>query len=83
MALWPGREARNQSSRAAKKTSPVIMVVGTSGGKNILFIFPAAYSAEKITIIIIPLMSLRNNIKNKCDELGINFVEWASERPYK
>jgi superfamily II DNA helicase RecQ len=39
--------------------SPVITMIGTSGGKNLLFMLPAFYNNGGINIVIIPLIVLR------------------------
>ena len=37
-------------------------VIGTGGGKSLLFILPAFAAKENTTIIIIPLLTLKQNI---------------------
>ncbi|OCK88188.1 uncharacterized protein K441DRAFT_590208, partial [Cenococcum geophilum 1.58] len=39
-------------------------------GKSILFILPASYSTGVI-VVVIPLISLRDNLKNRYDKAGI------------
>jgi superfamily II DNA helicase RecQ len=54
--------------------STVVVVMGTGGGKSILFILPARCSSG-LTVVVVPLVLLRNDIKDRCDELGIEYVE--------
>ena len=50
--------------------SPIISIIGIGAGKSLLFILPAMYSAQDrgnsmggIMIIIIPIISLRQDIQ--------------------
>lgn len=63
--------------------SPVVVVMGTGGGKSMLFMLPARCSSGGLTVVVVPLVSLRNDIKDRCDELGIECVEWRSGRPHE
>ncbi|KAK3983813.1 hypothetical protein QBC44DRAFT_254286, partial [Cladorrhinum sp. PSN332] len=47
-----------------KQESPVIVVMGTGGGKSILFILPARYSGG-LTVAVVPLVLLRSDIKDR------------------
>ncbi|KAK4456363.1 hypothetical protein QBC42DRAFT_191218, partial [Cladorrhinum samala] len=49
-----------------KQESPVIVVIGTGGGKNILFILPAQCLGG-LTVVVVPLVSLRSDIKDRCN----------------
>jgi superfamily II DNA helicase RecQ len=37
----------------------VVIIIPIGGGKSLIFILPAAYNNAGLTIIIIPLLSLR------------------------
>lgn len=39
--------------------SPVMVVIGTGDGKNLLFILPAFYSSGGVSVIVVPLIVLR------------------------
>jgi hypothetical protein len=62
--------------------SPVIVVMGTGAGKSLLFMLPAACSSG-LTVVIVPLLSLRGDLKSRCDRMGIECVEWDSCRPHE
>ncbi|KAK4170629.1 hypothetical protein QBC36DRAFT_226075, partial [Triangularia setosa] len=53
-----------------KQESPVVVVMGTGGGKSMLFMLPARCSSG-LTVVVVPLVSLRSDIKDRCDQLGI------------
>ena len=50
-----------------------------------LFMLPAtcAAAAGGLTVVIVPLISLRGDIKDRCDRLGIECVEWSGRRPHE
>jgi len=53
----------------------------TGGGKSLLFMLPAASSRDGVTVVIVPLCSLREDLKDRCDGAGISCAEWNGERP--
>ncbi|PVI04177.1 hypothetical protein DM02DRAFT_640075 [Periconia macrospinosa] len=63
-----------------RQESPVVAIMGTAAGKSILFMLPASVSTG-VTVVIVPLVSLRGNMKERCHQLGITCVEWSSRRP--
>jgi superfamily II DNA or RNA helicase len=71
-----------------KGQSPICAVMGTSEGKSLLFMLPAMCSAtcsmagqEGVTVVVVPLTTLRQDMKERCDQLRISCVEWNSRRP--
>ena len=51
-----------------------MVVIGTKAGKSILFILLALYFIE-ITIIVIPLILLRGDIKRQYKKVGIKYIK--------
>ncbi|KAK3898445.1 P-loop containing nucleoside triphosphate hydrolase protein [Staphylotrichum tortipilum] len=68
-----------------RQESPVVVVMGTGAGKSMLFMLPAACRAAAggLTVVVVPLVSLCGDIKDRCDELGIECVEWSGRRPHE
>ena len=62
--------------------SPVVAIMGIGAGKSILFMLPA-FVSRRVSIIITPLVSLRENMYDRCNKLGITCVEWSSRRPHE
>ncbi|KAI1676246.1 Superfamily II DNA helicase [Pyrenophora tritici-repentis] len=62
--------------------SPVVVIMGTGAGKSVLFMLPASVSTG-VTVVVVPLVALRFDMKARCDELGIVSGEWDSRRPYR
>jgi len=55
--------------------SQVLVVMRTGGGKRILFTLPAAGSPDGVTIVIVPVISLRQDSKERCEAQGIRCQE--------
>jgi superfamily II DNA helicase RecQ len=62
--------------------SPVVAIIGTGAGKSVLFMLPASVSSG-VTIVVVPLVALRFNMKDQCKQLGIVSAEWNSRRPHE
>jgi superfamily II DNA or RNA helicase len=61
--------------------SPVVAVMPTSGGKSLLFMLPAFAEQGGTTIIVVPVIALRGDMKQRCQKLGISCVAWESRHP--
>jgi superfamily II DNA helicase RecQ len=48
--------------------------MGIEAGKSILFILPVLYSIG-VTVVVILLISLRDNLKDYCDKVGIKYIK--------
>ena len=53
---------------------PILAVMGTGGGKSLLFMLPAVCSAmvavggaPGMTVVVIPMISLREDLKRRCE----------------
>ncbi len=62
-------------------TPRVLAVMRTGGGKSWLFMLPAAGSADGVTIVIVPTISLRQDFMDRCNRDGIPCAEWNGSRP--
>ncbi|KAJ5443111.1 hypothetical protein N7445_004862 [Penicillium cf. griseofulvum] len=60
--------------------SPIVTVMPTGAGKSLLFMLPA-WVAGGLTIVVVPLITLRADLRQRCTTLGILCVEWESRRP--
>ncbi|KAF2179198.1 P-loop containing nucleoside triphosphate hydrolase protein [Zopfia rhizophila CBS 207.26] len=56
-----------------RQKSPVVVIMGTGGGKSVLFMLPASCS-RGVTIVIVPLTLLRQDMKERCDRAGIECI---------
>lgn len=58
--------------------SPILVVMGTGAGKSMIFMLPAFCSDGGTTIVVVPLVSLQDNLKDRCDKKGITCAIWGS-----
>jgi superfamily II DNA helicase RecQ len=61
--------------------SPVVAVMPTGGGKSLLFMLPAFAEQGGTTVVVVPLIALRGDMKRRCQKLGISCVERESRHP--
>jgi superfamily II DNA/RNA helicase len=59
----------------------ILVIMRTGGGKSILFTLPAAGSRTGVTIVIVPTISLRQDLQERCDIAQIPCAEWDGKRP--
>ena len=76
------RGVQEEALRAiVQRRSPVVAVMGTSVGKSVLFMLLAAASRPGVTIVVVPLDSLRSNMVDRCRATSIRCKVWVAERP--
>lgn len=61
--------------------SPIVAVMPTGGGKSILFMLPAWVGSGGLTIVVVPLIALRGDMQQRCQQLGILCAVWDRRRP--
>lgn len=61
--------------------SPIIMVMPTGGGKSMLFMLPAYIKPSRTTVVVIPLIALRQDFQQRCQQLNISYTVWERRRP--
>lgn len=59
--------------------SPVIVIIGTGGGKSLCFMLPAANCPGGVTVVVVLLVSLLGDIVLRCRKLGIICAELGLE----
>ena len=57
--------------------SPIVAVMATGGGKSLLFMLPAWMEQGGTTIVVVPLVALRQDMIRRCKQLNITAVEWS------
>ncbi|KAH3277027.1 hypothetical protein KXV19_006590 [Aspergillus fumigatus] len=61
--------------------SPIIAVMPTGGGKSMLFMLPAYIEPSGTTVVVIPLIALRQDFQRWCQQLNISYAVWERRRP--
>ena len=59
----------------------VLAIMPTGGGKSLLFMLPAAASRDGVTVVIVPMVALRQDMCGRSNEKGIPCAEWDGKRP--
>lgn len=62
-------------------TPRVLAIMRTGGGKSWLFMLPAAGSVDRVTIVVVATISLRQDFMDRCGRDGIPCAEWNGSRP--
>ena len=61
-------------------TPYVVAIMRTGGGKSMLFMLPAAGSPGGLTVVIVPVVSLQQDMHKRCQKVGIRCSKWSGER---
>ena len=61
--------------------SPVVAVMPTGAGKSLLFMLPAWAEQGGTSVVVVPLIALRADMKRRCRKLGVSCAEWEGRRP--
>ena len=54
----------------------MLIIIRIGGGKSIFFILLVVSIRTRVTIVIIPLNLLQEDLKDRCDKVGISCAEW-------
>ncbi|KFZ23111.1 hypothetical protein V502_02410, partial [Pseudogymnoascus sp. VKM F-4520 (FW-2644)] len=63
-----------------KHKSPILVVMGTSVWKSMLFQIPAKSVSSRTTIVITLLVLLQDHMVEQCQQVGILCTKWDSQR---
>ncbi len=78
-------EARFRTGQAAvlqaiiQGQSPIVQVASTGGGKSLSFLLPAYCAPGGSTIVVVPLVALRDDLRRRCEVAGIGYHVWQGE----
>jgi superfamily II DNA helicase RecQ len=53
----------------------ILAIIPTGGGKSLLFMLPVAVSRDRVTIVIVPIVALRQDMYKRSNEKGIPYAE--------
>jgi RecQ family ATP-dependent DNA helicase len=63
-----------------KNKSPILVIMGTGAGKSLLFMLPAKSVGIGTTVVITPLVSLQDDLAERCRRVGISYTSWDSRK---
>src|SRR5690606_14673980 len=76
-----GAPRRRWSGPSYGGETPVVQVAGTGVGKSMSFMLPAYCSPDGVTVVVVPLVALREDLHRRCKRAGIDAHVWHSQGP--
>lgn len=67
--------------RMADGKAQLVVVMRTGGGKSLLFQLGSLLPGAGVTVVILPLVVLRQDLVGKCLDLQVPHAEWPAEAP--
>lgn len=55
----------------------VLAVLGTGSGKTLVILLQAALQKDLVTIVILPLSTLHEDLKKRAASLGVGYSQWS------
>ena len=73
---------RQAMAAVMRGESRVMAIMGTGSGKSLLFMLPAwcGMGMGGTTVVVVPLIALREDMVRRCRMLGMECVEWSSSQ---
>jgi hypothetical protein len=59
----------------------VAQIIGTGEGKSMTFLIPSRAAPDGLTVVVLPLNALMEDLMAKCGKFGIQAVRWDSSWP--
>jgi superfamily II DNA helicase RecQ len=59
------------------RVAPVVVILGTGEGKSLLYMLPYRLPGAEITVLLMPLGALKENIIRKYRAIGIKSWYWG------
>jgi superfamily II helicase len=63
--------------RVLQRNSNLLCIMPTGGGKSLLFMLPA-YMEEKVTIVVVPLVALLEDLRRRLGALDMAYAVWEN-----
>ncbi|KAH0558842.1 hypothetical protein GP486_004521 [Trichoglossum hirsutum] len=82
--LGKGKQFRGKQQVALRAImdgkSPIIVVMRTGGGKSLMFMLPASVKDAGTTVVVTPLIALKQDMRRRCRGLGLECAEWDARK---
>ncbi len=76
------RPLQKETIEATLAGKSVLTVLGTGGGKTLMFLLPAIIS-DKLSLVVSPIKSLIDHTVLRCQNLGISACKFTGEVPHE
>jgi hypothetical protein len=74
---WKSAAQERAMATVMSGTEQVVVVLATGEGKSLLFMLPCTLPDAGVTVLILPLVSLRGDLLRRVRELGIDHLVWT------
>lgn len=74
---WKSAAQERAMTTVMSWTEQVVVIMATGEGKSLLFMLPCILPDAGVTILVLPLVSLRGDLLRRVRELGIDHLVWA------
>ena len=74
---WKSAEQERAMTTVMSWTEQVIAILPTGAGKSMLFMLPCTLPEAGVTILVVPLVSLRGDLLRRVRELNIDYLVWT------
>jgi len=61
----------------------VLAILPTGGGKSLLFFLPTQMEPGMTTVVIVPLIAVTNDLRDRCVKAGISCANWDPHSRYR
>ena len=58
----------------------IVVVMPTGAGKSMLFMLPAFVGVGGVTVVVVPFVTLRHDMKGRSEKVGVSVGEWDGKR---
>lgn len=77
----PGARYRSTKQEEAVQAvvrglTPVVAVLATGEGKSLLYVLPALLPGVGTTVVVVPLIALKQDTVRRCEEMGLHCTIW-------
>lgn len=79
-AAYKGKQAQALQAVIQNRLQ-VVAILGTGEGKSLLYQLPARLPGAGTTILIVPLVALKQDTMRRCQQLGIDCAIWSHTQP--
>ncbi|KAJ9654637.1 hypothetical protein H2201_008965 [Coniosporium apollinis] len=73
---WRSPEQERAMTTIMSWTEQVLVILPTGSGKSLLFMLPCTLPDAGVTVLVVPLVSLRGDLLRRLRELGIDHLVW-------
>jgi superfamily II DNA helicase RecQ len=75
-ATWLSEGQRDAMQTVLSDPAQLVVVMATGAGKSLLYMLPTLLPGSLVTILIIPLLALKQDTLRRCDKMGLSYALW-------